>query len=126
MTEFNRGDTVRATRNLHRSRIQLGDRGTFVRYDTASTRWITGNDTRTPIAIVDFPGVPGAPVSLNAIRLVRPAEAEPSSLVDWAARMVGAADDVKARDLAHAHEKVAAAYKALAYALNDLKAVERR
>jgi hypothetical protein len=33
--------------------------------------------------------------------------------------------DVKALGLAHAHDKVAKAYKELSYALNDLKSVER-
>lgn len=131
-TPFTPGDRVRTNRDAYRGDLPEGTHGTFTGYTVVRTmlRTDSGNDMQT-MGVVDFPGRPNALISLRWLTLVRPADSvaqyiPAGATMHYVPSTSDARDDVKAQNLAHAHEKVAEAYKALAYALNDLKAVESR
>jgi hypothetical protein len=124
---FNRGDVVRTTRDLYHGAVPEGTVGTVRGLREVQTPF-DGPGQRTTMAVVHFPEYGEKLSGLGVLDLVRTAEAAPSVHYVPAGTSVHyvPGSDVKARDLAHAHEKVAEAYKALAYALNDLRALEAR
>lgn len=126
---FHAGDRVRVacrrSDGLFRGEIPNGTEGTVRGLREASTAFNSPGETTT-MAVVNFPGVGDRCIAASVLDLVSVAAPADKRELFRAAWGGAAAADVKARDLAHAHEKVAEAYKALAYALNDLRAVEGR
>lgn len=113
--EFFPGDTVRTTRTAHGGDVLAGTWGRFIRYESIRD-YLGGPGDRRTVAVVDFGAFrPGetivAPNVLTRVTAIRPQGLPVNT-------------DAKAERLSRAHEAVGKAYRDLAYALNDLKAVE--